>query len=359
MGRIYNFSAGPSMLPLEVLQQAKEEMTDYRGSGMSVLELSHRSALFMEIIEGAEVLLRDLLRIPSNYQVLFLQGGATLQFSMLPLNLATKSKKIDFINTGIWSKKAISEAEKFAEVHIVASSFTGIPKLEGWHSDADYLHITTNNTIEGTRFTSIPDTNIPIVADMSSNILSEEIDVSQFGVIYAGAQKNIGPAGLTVVIIRNDLLERSPEDCPTYLDYNTHVKHHSLYNTPTTFSIYMAKLVFEWLGKQGGIAEIEKKNKEKAGVLYNFLDESNLFSTPASKEDRSLMNVPFQTTSDEWNKLFIKRAEEGGLVNLKGHRSIGGMRASIYNAMPIEGVRKLVSLMREFEKEKSGSRLNH
>ncbi len=351
MGRVYNFSAGPSILPLEVLQQAKDELLNYKSSGMSVLELSHRSRLFMEIIEESEIMLRNLLQIPTNYHVLFLQGGATLQFSMVPLNLAVQSRKIDFIDTGIWSKKAIAEAEKFAKIHVVASSTTEIPKIENWHSDADYLHITTNNTIEGTRFPAIPKTNIPIVADMSSHILSEKIDVSQFGVIYAGAQKNIGPAGLTVVIIREDLLHRTPENCPTYLHYNTHAKHRSLYNTPPTFSIYMAKLVFQWLIDQGGISEIEKKNKEKAAILYHFLDESNFFFNPVEKEDRSLMNIPFSTVSDERNEQFISECLEKGLTNLKGHRTVGGMRASLYNAMHIEGVYELVNCMKEFEKK--------
>jgi len=344
------------MLPLAVLEKAKEELVNYSNSGMSVMELSHRSALFTKIIEDAEQLLRELMNIPDNYKVLFLQGGASQQFAMVPMNLLTNSRKADYVNTGSWSKKAIKEAEKFGDIRVIASSedknFTYIPNLEKdmFDKEADYVHITTNNTIEGTAFQQIPDTgDVPLVADMSSNILSEEIDVSKFGIIYAGAQKNIGPAGLTVIIIREDLIGKANEDCPTMLNYQTHSDKGSLYNTPPTFSIYMAKLVFEWLKELGGISEIEKINRKKAKMLYDYIEESTMFTSPVDKESRSIMNIPFVSTSKELDALFVKEAQEKGLETLKGHRSVGGMRASIYNAMPIEGVEALVAFMKEFE----------
>ena len=356
--RIYNYSAGPSMLPLAVLEKAQKEMVNYANSGMSVMEISHRSGLFTEIITQAEQLLRKLMNIPENYKVLFLQGGASQQFAMVPLNLLTKSGKADYINTGSWSKKAIKEAKKYGEISVIASSEDGnysyIPAFDPNMIDpeADYIHITTNNTIEGTAYSEIPDTGgIPLVADMSSNILSVEMDVSKFGLIYAGAQKNIGPAGLTVVIIREDLIGNAKDTCPTMLDYKTHSENDSLYNTPPTYGIYMAKLVFEWLDELGGLKEMERINREKAGILYDFLEESSMFSSPVQKESRSIMNIPFISPSDELDAEFVKKAKSAGLETLKGHRSVGGMRASIYNGMPIEGVEALVQFMKEFENE--------
>lgn len=344
------------MLPLPVLEKAQKELVSYKNTGMSVMEMSHRSGAFQEIINEAEALLRELMNIPQNYKVLFLQGGASLQFSMVPLNLL-QNKKADYVHTGSWSKKAIAEAKKYGDVRIVASSedkqFTYIPDLHRamFDAEADFVHITTNNTIEGTVYSEIPDTgHIPLVADMSSNILSQQYDVSKFGVIYAGAQKNIGPAGLTVVIIREDLIGRASSLCPAMLDYKIHADNNSLYNTPPSFSIYMAKLVFEWLKDLGGIAAIESINREKAKLLYDFLDESRLFQSPVAPGYRSLMNIPFTTPSPELDAAFIKEAKENGLETLKGHRSVGGMRASIYNAMPIEGVQKLVACMKTFEK---------
>lgn len=345
------------MLPLPVLEKAQQELVNYADTGMSVMELSHRSSAFVEIIEEAEKLFRELLNIPEQYKVLFLQGGATQQFSMVPLNLMKKGKAA-YIHTGSWSIKAIKEAKKYGDIDMVASSedknFSYIPQLENGKLDKsyDYVHITTNNTIEGTAFAAFPETGeIPLVADMSSNIMSEEIDITKFGVIYAGAQKNIGPAGLTIVIIREDLIGGARESCPVMLDYQTHSDKGSLYNTPPTFAIYMAKLVFEWLQELGGIKKMEKMNREKAKLLYDFLDGSSFFTSPVEKGSRSLMNIPFATKSDELNAAFIKEAKTAGLETLKGHRSVGGMRASIYNAMPIEGVQKLVDLMRDFEEK--------
>ena len=346
------------MLPLAVLEKAQKEMVNYANSGMSVMEISHRSGLFTEIITQAEQLLRKLMNIPENYKVLFLQGGASQQFAMVPLNLLTKSGKADYINTGSWSKKAIKEAKKYGEISVIASSedanYSYIPAFDPNMIDpeADYIHITTNNTIEGTAYSEIPDTGgIPLVADMSSNILSVEIDVSKFGLIYAGAQKNIGPAGLTVVIIREDLIGNAKDVCPTMLDYKTHSENDSLYNTPPTYGIYMAKLVFEWLDELGGLKEMERINREKAGILYDFLEESSMFTSPVQKESRSIMNIPFISPSDELDAEFVKKAKSAGLETLKGHRSVGGMRASIYNGMPIEGVKALVQFMKEFENE--------
>ncbi|MCX7725293.1 MAG: 3-phosphoserine/phosphohydroxythreonine transaminase [Chitinispirillaceae bacterium] len=358
MPRVYNFSAGPSMLPEPVLKKAAEEMLDYKGSGQSVMEMSHRSKVFEEIINEAEALLRKLMNIPENYYILFLQGGASSQFAMIPLNLLKDNKKCEYINTGQWSKKAISEAKKYGSVKIVASSedknFTYIPEVSKLTLDpeAAYLHITTNNTIEGTRYRKLPETkNVPLAADMSSNILSEVYDVTKFGIIYAGAQKNIGPAGVTVVIIRKDLVKDPIDITPTMFQYKIHAENKSLYNTPPCYCIYIAKLVFEWLLELGGVPEIQKINEMKAKMVYDFLDESKLFKGTAEKEYRSLMNIPFTLPSEELDAEFLKKASANGLVNLKGHRSVGGMRASIYNAMPVEGVKKLVDFMKKFEME--------
>ena len=356
MERVYNFSAGPSALPLPVLEEASNQLVNTNGCGMSVMEMSHRSKMFLDIYNEAESLIRQLMDIPDNYKVLFLQGGASTQFAMVPLNLFTNSKKADYVNTGMWSKKAISEAKRYGNVNIVASSedttFNYIPELDEsvFSKDADYFHITLNNTIYGTRFTKLPNTgSVPLVTDASSCILSEVYDVNKFGVIYAGAQKNIGPAGLTIVIIREDLIGNAMESTPTMLNYKIHADNDSMYNTPPTFAIYMAMLVFRWLKKMGGISEMEKLNIEKASLLYDYLDESALFKGTVVPKDRSLMNVPFLLPSDELNQKFIKEAKDAGLVNLAGHRSVGGMRASIYNPMPLEGVKALVSFMKEFE----------
>jgi len=349
------------MLPEPVLRQAAAEMLDYKGSGQSVMEMSHRSPEYEAIIHEAEALLRKLMDIPDTYAVLFLQGGASSQFAMVPLNLFRSSKKCDLVNTGTWSKKAMAEAKRYGTVNVVASSedrkFSYIPKLNkaSFSPDADYFHITTNNTIEGTRFTSLPDTGaVPIAADMSSNILSEACDVRRHGVIYAGAQKNIGPAGLTVVIVRKDLVGHALPVTPVMFNYKTHMDEGSMYNTPPCYAVYIAKLVFAWMLERGGVAAMEKVNKEKAALLYDYLDSSKLFRSPVAREDRSLMNIPFVSPSEEMDKAFLKAAQAQGLVNLKGHRSVGGMRASIYNAMPREGVAKLVDMMRAFEKEHKG-----
>ncbi len=357
MNRVYNFSAGPSMLPLPVLEQAQKELVCYGDTGMSVMEMSHRSKAFDDIIKQAEADIRDLMNIPDNYKVLFLQGGGNTQFAMVPLNLYKKGKA-DYVQTGQWAKKAAQEAKKWGDVHIVASSedkvYSYIPKLDKsmFDPEADYFHITYNNTIYGTRYTKIPDTgNVPLVGDLSSCIMSEVIDVTKFGLIYAGAQKNIGPAGVTVVIIREDLLGNAKPECPTMLDYKIHADKDSLFNTPPCYAIYVAGLVFKWLKQMGGVAEMQKVNEEKAGILYDFLDNSSLFKGTVVPEDRSLMNVPFVTGDDDLNAKFIKEATAAGLVNLKGHRTVGGMRASIYNAMPVEGVKTLVEFMKKFETE--------
>ena len=355
MERVYNFSAGPSALPLPVLEKAAKELVVYGDSGMSVMEMSHRSKVYMSIIESAEKLLRELMNVPDNYKILFLQGGASLQFVQIPLNLFV-NKKADYVNTGMWSKKAIAEAKKYGTVNVVASSddktFTYIPELDpkSFSSDADYFHITFNNTIYGTRFTKLPETgNVPLVTDMSSAILSEVIDVSKFGIIYAGAQKNIGPAGVTVVIIREDLLGHAMDITPTMLDYKIHADNDSMYNTPPTYGIYIAGLVFEWLKANGGVPAMQKVNEEKAAIFYDYLDNSSMFKGTVVAKDRSLMNIPFVTGNDELDAKFVKEAEKAGLVNLKGHRSVGGMRASIYNPMPLEGVKALIEFMKKFE----------
>ncbi len=355
--RVYNFSAGPSMLPLEVLERAKSEMTEYAQSGMSVMEMSHRSKDFEEIINSAEALVRELMNVPDNYKVLFLQGGASSQFAMIPLNLGVKNKKADFIITGQWAKKAAAEAEKFIEVNRVASSadktFSYIPKTtaDDFSKDADYVHICYNNTIYGTRFTKLPDCSVPLVADISSCVMSEVIDVSKFGLLFAGAQKNLGPAGVTLVIVREDLLGNAAENTPTMFDYAIHAKNGSMYNTPPTYAIYILKLVLEWVKEKGGVAALQKINEKKAKMLYDYLDSSELFKGTVVPEDRSLMNVPFVTGDEELDAKFVKEAKEVGLVNLKGHRTVGGMRASIYNAMPIEGIEKLIDFMKKFEAE--------
>ncbi len=356
MNRVYNFSAGPSMLPEPVLAKAAEEMLNYNGTGMSVMEMSHRSKVYTSIIENAESLLRKLMKIDDSYSVLFVQGGASTQFSMVPMNLFGKYKKADFINTGNWSKKAISEAKLYGSANVIASSeeakFTYIPEEYELSEDIDYVHITSNNTLEGTRFVNFPETgNIPLVADMSSEIMSREIDVNSFGVIYAGAQKNLGPAGLTIVIVKNGLIGKHLDITPTMMRYETHAKEKSMYNTPPCYSIYVAGLVFKWLDDMGGVKTIEKINNEKAAILYNFLDESKMFLNKVNKKDRSLMNIPFTAPTDELNEKFIKEAEQAGLSTLRGHRLIGGMRASIYNAMPVEGVIKLIEFMKKFELE--------
>lgn len=358
MKRVYNFSAGPSVLPEIVLKKARDEMLCYKNTGMSVMEMSHRSKDYEKIITEAEQLLRELMNISLNYKVLFLQGGASSQFAMVPLNLFRKSHKADFVNTGRWSQKAIDEAKRYGTVRVVASSeeqnFNYIPELDSsqFDEDADYFYITTNNTIYGTRFTKLPDTgDVPLVADMSSNILSEPCDVSKFGIIFAGAQKNMGPAGLTVVIIREDLIGHAMDITPTMFDYKTHADASSMFNTPPTYSIYIAKLVFEWLKEQGGVEGIAKRNREKAKLIYDYLDQSSIFKGTVEPKDRSLMNIPFVLPTEELNKAFIEGAAKQGLVNLKGHRSVGGMRASIYNAMPEEGVKALVDFMQEFEEK--------
>ena len=356
MKRVYNFSAGPAVLPVEVLEKAQKELVTYETSGMSVMEMSHRSKVYEGIIGKTEATLREIMNIPDNYKVLFLQGGASLQFAMIPLNLMTKSGKADFIDSGMWSAKAIGEAKKFGQVNVVASSkedtYSHIPAYtdDCFDKEADYVYICSNNTIYGTKFNDIPKTgNVPLVADMSSSILSEEIDVSQYGVIFAGAQKNMGPAGVTVVIIREDLIGQAPSTIPTMLDYKTHASTDSMYNTPPTYTIYMLGLVFEWIKEQGGVKAIEKLNNEKANLLYDYLDNSKMFKGTAAKADRSLMNIPFVTGDEDLDALFVKEAIQAGFVNLKGHRSVGGMRASIYNAMPLEGVVALVDFMKKFE----------
>ena len=359
MNRVYNFSAGPSMLPESVLRRAADEMLDYHGCGQSVMEMSHRSKEYQGIIDSAESLLREVMGIPDNYKVLFLQGGASSQFAMIPMNLMTKSGKADFVLTGQWATKAYQEASRYGEAHVVASSkdktFSYIPDLDpaAFTKDADYFHICMNNTIYGTRYTKLPETgDVPLVADISSCILSEPIDVSRFALLYAGAQKNMAPAGLTVVIIREDLIGHAMDITPTMFNYKTHADNGSMYNTPPCYNIYIAGLVLEWIRDEiGGLEEMKKINEKKAGMLYDFLDRSKLFRGTVVPKDRSLMNVPFVTGSDELDAKFVKAATAAGFVNLKGHRTVGGMRASIYNAMPVEGVEKLVAFMEKFEKE--------
>jgi phosphoserine aminotransferase len=356
MTRAINFSAGPAALPEAVLQQAAQEMLDWHGSGQSVMEMSHRGKEFISIAEAAEADLRELMGIPANYKVLFLQGGASLQFAMVPLNLLRGKASADYIHTGEWAKKAIKEAKLFCQPNVAASSedgnFSYIPGPSTWKlsSDAAYVHITSNETIGGIEYHWLPDTgDVPLVADMSSDILSRPVDVSRFGLIYAGAQKNIGPAGLTIVIVREDLVGQVAPRTPVMLDYKTHADNGSMYNTPPTYGVYIAGLVFEWLKKQGGLAAMEKHNVAKAGLLYDYLDRSSFFVSPVRREDRSRMNVPFTLKDPSLDEEFLKGAKQRGMVQLKGHRSVGGMRASIYNAMPVEGVQRLVDYMGEFE----------
>ncbi len=356
--RVSHFSAGPAVLPLEVLKTAQDEMLNYQNSGMSVMEMSHRSKTYDNIIKTAEKDLRDLLNIPDNYKVLFLQGGAHLQFSMVPINLL-KNGVADYIVTGQWAKKAYQEAQKYGKINKVATSedktFSYIPDCSDLDisPDADYVYICENNTIYGTKFHTLPNTKGKIlVSDMSSCFLSEPVDVTKYGLIYAGVQKNVGPAGVQIVIIREDLLRDDlPSWCPTMLNYKTHADNDSLYNTPPAYGIYICGLVFKWLKEQGGLKAMKEYNEKKAKILYDFLDNSKLFKGTVEKSSRSLMNVPFVTGSDELDKKFIEEAKNAGLVQLKGHRSVGGMRASIYNAMPIEGVQALVDFMEKFEKE--------
>lgn len=358
MARVYNFSAGPSILPETVLAKAASEMLDYEGSGQSVMEMSHRSPVYEAIINGCQSLLRKVMNIPDNYKVLLLQGGASSQFAMVPLNLMNKNGKADYMVTGQFSKKAKEEAARYGDVRVIASSkdknFSYIPVISkaDVDKDADYLHICLNNTIFGTKFPYIPETGeVPLVADLSSCILSEPIDVSKFGLVYAGAQKNMAPAGLTVVIVREDLIGHARSITPTMFDYKVHADNDSMYNTPPCYSIYMCKLVLEWiLNDIGGLENMKKRNQAKAGVLYSFLDSSKLFKPAVQGNDRSMMNVTFVTGNEDLDKKFCKEAAAAGFVNLKGHRSVGGMRASIYNAMPPEGLDKLVAFMAEFEK---------
>jgi phosphoserine aminotransferase len=354
--RVYNFAAGPAMLPTEVLEQAREEMLDWHGGGMSVMEISHRSKAFVAVAQQAEQDLRDLLAIPSNYRVLFLQGGATAQFSAVPMNLAAPDSTVAYVNTGAWSKKAIGEAKRYcANVSVVAdgkdSGYFAIPAAAGWKSAAGtaYLHYTPNETISGVEFHSVPDAaGVPLVADMSSTILSRPIDVAKFGLIYAGAQKNIGPSGITVVIVRDDLVGKARPGTPTVLDYKAMADEGSMLNTPPTFGWYLAGLVFQWLKKQGGLAVIADRNRAKADRLYGYIDSSGWYSNPIAKDARSWMNVPFRLPNGELEKPFAAEAAKAGLTNLEGHRSVGGMRASLYNAMPLAGVEALVSFMQDF-----------
>jgi phosphoserine transaminase len=356
MARVYNFSAGPAVLPEEVLQEAAQEMMDYQGSGMSVMEMSHRSKVYEDIIKEAEADIRDLMGIPSNYKVLFLQGGGNTQFAMIPMNLM-KNRVADYIITGQWAKKAFKEAQIYGDVKAVASSedkvFSYIPDCSDLpiRDNADYVYICENNTIYGTKFKTLPNTKgKTLVSDISSCFLSEPIDVSKYGLVWGGVQKNVGPAGVTIVIIREDLItEDTLPGTPTMLKYKIHADNNSLYNTPPCYNIYICGKVFKWIKKMGGLSAMKEHNEKKAAVLYDFLDQSKLFKGTVRKEDRSLMNVPFVTGDKELDAEFIKAAETAGFVNLKGHRTVGGMRASIYNAMPIEGVEKLVAFMKDFE----------
>ncbi len=360
MERIFNFSAGPAALPLEVLEQARDELVNWRGCGMSVMEMSHRGKEYMSIQAEAEADLRELLAIPANYKVLFLQGGASSQFAMVPMNLLRGKASADYLNTGEWSKKAIKETKKYGAVNVVASSedknFSYAPAQSQWKLDpnAAYVHITQNETIGGVEIFWTPETgSVPLVSDMSSDILSRPFDVSKFGLIYAGAQKNIGPAGLTIVIVREDLLGQTVAGTPTMMDYAIQAENDSMYNTPPTYAIYSAGLVFKMLKAKGGLTAMEKVNRAKAQILYDVLDASSFFTSPVALENRSLMNIPFTLKNPELDEEFLKGAKARGMIQLKGHRSVGGMRASIYNAMPVEGVQALADYMKEFEKTKA------
>ncbi|WP_372527120.1 3-phosphoserine/phosphohydroxythreonine transaminase [Piscinibacter sp.] len=356
MTRVFNFSAGPAILPETVLRQAADEMLDWHGSGMSVMEMSHRGKEFIAIHAEAERLLRELLNVPTNYKVLFLQGGAIGQNAFVPMNLLRGHTSADYVNTGDWSKKSIKEAKKYCSVNVAAtaeaSNFTSVPKQDSWKLDpkAAYVHICSNETIGGVEYHWTPDTGaVPLVADMSSNIMSRPIDVSRYGLIYAGAQKNIGPSGLTVVIVRDDLIGNPLPITPSAFDLKQQADNDSMLNTPPTYAIYIAGLVFNWLKAQGGLAAIETHNRAKAALLYDFLDASKFYTSPVARDDRSLMNVPFKSPSESLDEAFVKGAQARNMLQLKGHRSVGGMRASIYNAMPIEGVKALVQYMKEFE----------
>jgi phosphoserine aminotransferase len=356
MARVFNFSAGPAVLPETVLQQAAAEMLDWRGCGMSVMEMSHRGKEFISIHAEAEKDLRELLAVPANYKVLFLQGGAIAENAIVPMNLLRGRSVADYVNTGEWSKKSIKEAKKYCSVNVAASSedrrFSYIPPQQSWKlsKDAAYVHICSNETIGGLEYHWVPDTGaVPLVADMSSHILSRPVDVARYGLIYAGAQKNIGPAGLTLVIVRDDLIGQAAAFTPSAFDYKQQAEADSMFNTPPTYAIYIAGLVFKWLKQQGGLAEIERRNVAKAKLLYDYLDQSKFFVSPVEPRDRSRMNVPFRLSNEALDEEFLKGTKAHGMVQLKGHRSVGGMRASIYNAMPIEGVRQLVAYMREFE----------
>ena len=359
MGRVFNFSAGPATLPEEVLKQAAEEMADWRGAGQSVMEMSHRGKEFMSILQAAEADLRELMAIPASHKVLFLQGGATLQFDMVPLNLLKGRPVADYVHTGEWGKKAIKAARSIGQVNVAASSedkaFTYVPPQNTWRTnrDAAYLHYTANETIGGVEFHGIPETgDVPLVCDMSSNILSRPIDVSRFGLIYAGAQKNVGPAGLTIVIVREDLVGKAQPAPPAMLDYRNHVEGGSMFNTPPTYAIYIAGLVFQWLKANGGVAAIERRNIEKSRLLYDYLDTTDFYRNPVAPADRSRMNVPFTLREPSLDEEFLKGAKAHGMVQLKGHRSVGGMRASIYNAMPLAGVTALIDYMKDFAARK-------
>jgi len=356
MTRVYNFSPGPAVLPLEVLEQARDEILDWHGTGMSVMEMSHRGKAFITIAEQADADLRELLGVPADYKVLFMQGGATLQFAAVPLNLSAAGQTVDYVNTGSWSKKAIGEAKRYAKVNIAADAggaYCSIPAVESWTTskDAAYLHYTPNETIGGVEFHAVPDVgDVPLVADMSSTLLSRPVDVTKFGLIYAGAQKNIGPAGLTVVIVRADLLGRARAETPSVLDYAAVAKDGSMLNTPPTYAWYLAGLVFQWLKRQGGLSAIGQRNRAKAAMLYEAIDRSSFYRNPVAKDARSWMNVVFTLPHPELDKTFAAEAKTAGLVGLEGHRSVGGMRASLYNAMPVSGVEALVSFMNEFER---------
>ena len=360
MDRVYNFSSGPALIPKDVLRRIEEELQNYGGTGMSVMEIDHHTDAFLEIISSCENALRELMNIPKNYKVLFLQGGATTQFSAIPLNLLSEHNCADYLVSGQFSKKAYIEAKKYGDIAIAASSagasptFSTVPtaKRSDFRPDADYIHMCYNNTVYGTKFNYIPDTgNIPLVADMSSCILSEPFDVSKFGLIYASAQKNIGPAGLTIVIVRDDLIGNARSDTPAMLDYKILSENSSMYNTPPVWSIYVTKLVLEWIISLGGLDEMKRRNERKASLLYDYLDGQLYYTSPVDKKCRSMMNVIFVTGDAELDKKFAKEAEREGLINLKGHRSVGGMRASIYNAMPYEGVEKLVAFMKRFAED--------
>jgi phosphoserine aminotransferase len=354
--RVFNFAAGPATLPLDVLNQVRDELIDWRGSGMSVMEVSHRSKAFIAVAQEAEALLRELLNVPSNYKVLFLQGGATGQFSAIPLNLATADSKVDYINTGAWSKKAIGEAKRLTKVNVAAdeaaSNYSTVPAQKALQltDGAAYVHYTPNETIGGVEFPYVPETNgVPLVADMSSNILSRPIDVSKFALIYAGAQKNIGPSGLVVVIVRDDLIGKARAGTPAVWDYKAMADEGSMLNTPPTFGLYFAGLVFKWLKAQGGLQAIGARNRAKAEALYGYIEDSGFYRNPVSMNARSWMNVPFTLAKPELDKTFLSEANAAGLTNLEGHRSVGGMRASIYNAMPLEGVQALIGFMKDFQ----------